>query len=56
MNVISWLGKYLQEEIVRLRMRLAALYLYNDYKNNPELTEFHALDGDDFYDDVMLEA
>ena len=50
MNVISWLGKYLQEEIVRLRMRLAALYLYNDYKSDPELTEFAAIDGDNFYE------
>ena len=50
MNVISWLGKYLQEEIVRLRMRLAALYLYNDYKNNPELTAFAVLDGDEFFE------
>ena len=50
MNVISWVGKYLQEEIARLRMRLEALYLYHDYKTDPLLTEFSAIDGDEFYE------
>jgi hypothetical protein len=27
----------------------AAEILIDDYKNDPELTEFHSLDGEDFY-------
>ena len=50
MNVISGFGKFIQEQAARLRMRLAALYLFLDYKTNPSLTDFTAIDGDKFYE------
>jgi hypothetical protein len=50
MNVISRFGKFMQTKVIRLRMKLAALYLFRDYKNDPELTAFAALDGDEFFE------
>jgi hypothetical protein len=48
MNVISGFGKFLQEQVARFCMRVAALYLFRDYKINPSFTEFTALDGQEF--------
>ena len=50
MNAISWIGQFVQRQVALLRMRLAALYLYNDYKNDSELIAFTAIDGDGFYE------
>ena len=38
------------DEDVKLRMKLAADELYNDYKNDKELTVFTQLDLEDFYE------
>jgi hypothetical protein len=48
MNAISPLGKFVQMQIVCLRIRLVALLLFHDYNANPSLTEFTAIDGMNF--------
>lgn len=50
MNAISQFDKFVQIQVIRLRMMLAALYLLRDYKTDSSLTEFTAIDGDGFYE------
>lgn len=48
MNAISRITHFTQDQVARLKLRLAAWRLYHDYKTDPELTAFSALDGDEF--------
>ncbi|GEM_PF-6925971 len=48
MNAISRITCFAQNQVARLKLRLAAWRLYHDYKTDPELTVFNALEGEEF--------
>ena len=50
MNAISLIAHFAQNQVARIKMRWAAWRLAHDYKTNPELTVFSALDGEGFFE------
>ena len=50
-EIISEINK-LPEEKKKKRLSMAAEKLYNDYLNDPELTVFSILDGEDFISSI----
>jgi hypothetical protein len=49
-EVLDFVGYIKQKKA--LAMKEAAEVMLNEYTNNPELTAFCALDGEDFYDET----
>ena len=45
----SEINRLQNEEEKRQRLKIAAEKLYDDYLNDPELTAFTSLDGEDFF-------
>ena len=50
LGVVEKASRDIRLEEQRERMSVAAERLRHDYLNDPELTAFTALDGEDFYD------
>lgn len=50
LRIIETTAKTIHLEDDKKQMEMVAEELYNDYKNNPELTVFTDLDLEDFYE------